>query len=119
MTPTHREPGPPPPDNTPNSGADPASSASPEMTVRLHPSGRTLAARPDQTLWTALEAAGEMWPVSCRNGSCRTCIGRLLSGQVRYTIPWPGLLPEEKASGHVLPCVACPVTSVVLTGPGD
>lgn len=84
------------------------------LSIRLHPSGRTVGVRPDQTIWAALDAAGVMWPVSCRNGSCRTCIGQLLAGEVRYTVPWPGLLPEEKAGGHVLPCVACPVTSVVL-----
>lgn len=116
MTSPAREPAPPPPENTPARTPDPAL---PGLTLRLHPSGRTLAVRADQTLWAALDTAGEMWPVSCRNGSCRTCIGRLLSGEVRYTVPWPGLLPEEKASGHVLPCVACPLTSVVLTGPGD
>lgn len=76
-------------------------------------------AQPGQTLWSALNQAGVTWPVSCRNGSCRTCLGRLVSGRVRYTVPWPGLLPEEKATGYVLPCVACAETNVVLAGPGE
>jgi hypothetical protein len=39
----------------------------------------------------------------------------LQRGQVTYRIPWPGLLPEERASGAwVLPCVAYPCSDVVL-----
>lgn len=87
--------------------------------IELHPSGQQVPAHPGQTLWSALHAAGVAWPVSCRNGSCRTCMGRLLAGRVRYLVEWPGLLPEEKAMGHVLPCVACAETPVVLAGPGD
>jgi ferredoxin len=53
-------------------------------------------------------------PSSCRNGTCRTCVCRLVSGEVAYTIDWPGLSAEEKAEGYVLPCVARPMTNVVL-----
>lgn len=77
-----------------------------------------LPAAPDQTLWQVLSQAGVPWPVSCRNGTCRTCIGHLAVGRVRYTVEWPGLLPEEKAAGCVLPCVACALTDVTLLGPG-
>lgn len=87
------------------------------LTIRLD-TGQTLHAAPGQTLWQALQQAGVPWPVSCRNGTCRACIGRLASGRVRYTVEWPGLLPEEKATGSVLACVACAETDVVLHGPG-
>lgn len=107
------------PGNAPSPPAADATDTPGGLTVRLHPGGQTVTASPNQTIWAALDAGGVAWPVSCRNGSCRTCMGRLLAGQVRYTVAWPGLLPEEKASGHVLPCVACPVTSVVLTTAGD
>lgn len=107
-----------PGETAPPTPASPAGSPQ-ELSIRLHPSGPTVGVRPDQTIWSALDAAGVIWPVSCRNGSCRTCIGQLLAGAVRYTVPWPGLLPEEKASGHVLPCVACPVTPVVLAPASD
>jgi ferredoxin len=86
-------------------------------TIRLEPSGQTLACAPGQTLWQALQAAGRAWPVSCRNGTCRTCIAQLSQGSVRYRIEWPGLLPEEKAEGWVLPCVAYPQTDLVLLEP--
>lgn len=69
----------------------------------------------ETSLLAALTRAGIAWPVSCRNGTCRTCIGRLLQGAVRYDIPWPGLSAEEKQEGYCLPCIARPVADVVLT----
>lgn len=76
--------------------------------------GPVFEAREDQPLLLAAEAAGLALPNSCRNGSCRTCMRRMLSGQVRYRIEWPGLLAEEKREGWVLPCVAHPVSDIVL-----
>ena len=66
------------------------------------------------TLLDALEMGGVNWPSSCRNGSCRTCIGQLMEGTVRYEIEWPGLTAEEKADGYVLPCVAHVCSNVKL-----
>jgi len=81
----------------------------------LTPSGRRFAARADQPLLVSAADAGFALASSCRNGTCRTCLRPLPAGQVRYRIPWPGLLPEEKASGAwVLPCVAYPTTDVLL-----
>lgn len=81
--------------------------------------GLTLQASGQRTLLQTLQAAGVPWPASCRNGTCRACIGRLTAGQVRYGVDWPGLLPEEKAAGAVLPCVAYPIGDVGLAGPRD
>jgi ferredoxin len=58
--------------------------------------------------------AGLRLDSSCRNGSCRTCICRLISGEVAYRIQWPGLSAEEKREGYVLPCVAYPLSDVVI-----
>ncbi|MBA2673016.1 2Fe-2S iron-sulfur cluster-binding protein [Ramlibacter sp.] len=77
-------------------------------------SGQRFAAPADQPLLVSAEAAGIALPSSCRNGTCRTCISRLAQGEVRYRIAWPGLLPEEKQAGWILPCVAYPVTDVVV-----
>ena len=74
-------------------------------------------AEPGQTLLQAMLAQGVDWPRSCRNGTCRTCLGRLAEGQVRYTVDWPGLSAEEKAGGCVLPCVAVPLEDVTLLPP--
>lgn len=94
---------------------DPLACAAAEvLTLHLHPGGQVLPARTDQTLWAALQAAGVPWPVSCRNGSCRTCIARLVEGRVEHRIEWPGLSAEEKAEGFILPCVAEPRSDVTL-----
>lgn len=75
---------------------------------------------PDQTVLQSAAEAGHVLPSSCRNGSCRACISQLHSGKITYSIEWPGLLPEEKAAGLFLPCVAYPLTDLVFTvGAGD
>jgi ferredoxin len=82
--------------------------------VAIGPGGPAFEAPEDQTLLRAAEAAGRPLPSSCRNGTCRTCMQRMLSGAVRYRIEWPGLLEEEKREGWVLPCVAHPAADIVL-----
>jgi len=88
--------------------------ASGPFLARLQPSGRTFAASPDRPLLASALAAGIELANSCRNGTCRTCLRRLHGGDVHYRIAWPGLLPEEKTGGWVLPCVALPLSGVVL-----
>lgn len=84
---------------------------------RIEPAGLEFDAPPGLPLLLAAAAAGIEMPSSCRNGSCRTCISRLVAGRILYRIEWPGLLAEEKAQGLVLPCVAYPCTDVVLRLP--
>ena len=86
-----------------------------EFTARFEPGGATFAVTDAEPLLPAAEMAGVPLPSSCRNGTCRTCICRLLEGQIHYRIPWPGLLAEEKAEGWILPCVAYPLSDVVLS----
>jgi len=87
------------------------------MRVRVDPRGFAFDADPGQTLLRAADAAGVQLPSSCRNGTCRTCICQLRAGQVRHTIDWPGLSAEEKSDGWILPCVAEPLSDVVLDLP--
>jgi len=86
-----------------------------EFSARFAPGGPAFTAPAGRSLLQAAAQAGIDLPSSCRNGTCRTCICRLVSGQVAYAIEWPGLLPEEKAEGWILPCVACPQSDVVLS----
>ncbi len=87
------------------------------LKVRISPDGKSFDVRPNLTLLQSLEQQGVQWPNSCRVGTCRTCTGQLLSGQIRYEMAWPGLSGEEKADGLILPCVAFPVTNLVLKDP--
>ncbi|MDB5967085.1 MAG: ferredoxin [Polaromonas sp.] len=68
----------------------------------------------DTPLLAAAEAAGVAMASSCRNGTCRTCLCRLLQGRVAYRIDWPGLSTDEKRKGFILPCVAYPLSDVVI-----
>lgn len=85
-----------------------------EWQVTLVPEGVSFPARGDQPLLRSAEAAGLALASSCRNGTCRTCIRRMRSGEVAYRIDWPGVLPDERAQGWVLPCVAYPAGDIVL-----
>ena len=76
--------------------------------------GVSFAAHADRPVLLSAEAAGLPWASSCRNGTCRTCMQRMLSGEVRYRIDWPGVLAEERREGWVLPCVAHPAADIVL-----
>ena len=60
---------------------------------------------------------GVRLPSSCRNGTCRTCMCRLVSGEIAYRIEWPGLTPEEKAERFILPCVAYPLSDLLIDAP--
>ena len=84
------------------------------FSVKVEPAGLQYDVEGDLTLLEAAEMSRIELPSSCRNGTCRTCVCRLVSGEVSYTIDWPGLSAEEKAEGYVLPCVARPMTNVVL-----
>jgi ferredoxin len=84
------------------------------FTVKVEPTDLQYDVEGDLTLLEAAEMSRIELPSSCRNGTCRTCLCRLVSGEVAYTIEWPGLSAEEKAEGYVLPCVARPTTDVVL-----
>ena len=72
--------------------------------VTLMPESLQFAADSDKTILQSFEAA-RIYPLSsCRNGTCRTCISTLISGDIRYNIDWPGLSTEEKKAGLMLPC---------------
>lgn len=82
--------------------------------VLLQPQGRSFAASAEEPLLASAAKAGIELASSCRNGTCRACISRLREGQVAYRIAWPGVLPEEKAQGWILPCVAYPRSDLVI-----
>ena len=84
------------------------------FTVKVEPAGLQYDVEGDLSLLEAAEMSRVQLPSSCRNGTCRTCMCRMLSGEVTYAIEWPGLTAEEKAEGYVLPCVARPLSNVVL-----
>ena len=85
--------------------------------VHIAPAGYAFEAAPGQTLLQAGLKAGIELPTSCRNGTCRTCLCRLVSGSIRYQIDWPGVSADEKDEGWILPCVAEATSDVTLDVP--
>lgn len=100
-----------------NSTAITEPSAPPPPVVRLEPHGYTFEAPVSLTLLEAAAMAHVRLARSCRNGTCRTCLCRLVTGSVSYRIEWPGLSREERAEGWILPCVAVADTDLVILAP--
>ena len=88
-----------------------------DFPVEIAPQGWRFDCPPGQTILLAALASGYRMPHSCRNGTCRACIARLLEGKVEYRIEWPGLSREEKDEGWILPCVACPREALRIEAP--
>lgn len=79
----------------------------PAWQVRLEPEGRTIAVGDDEDIVAAAARQGLVLPSSCLEGSCTTCTGRLLRGEVEQDRAL-ALRASEKAQGFVLLCVAHP-----------
>ncbi|MDC8760872.1 2Fe-2S iron-sulfur cluster-binding protein [Janthinobacterium fluminis] len=85
--------------------------------VAIAPQGWQFEADAGVPLLAAAERAGVRLPSSCRNGTCRTCLCRLLEGRVGYAIDWPGVSREERRDGYILPCVALAESDLTLEAP--
>lgn len=85
--------------------------------VEIRPQGWKFDNGDSSSVLDAGRLAGIILPSSCRNGTCRACMCRLVSGTIKYRIEWPGLLAEEKAENLILPCVAQPETDLVIDAP--
>lgn len=94
-----------------------ASSATRVPIVRIDPQGYRFEAPASLTLLEAAACAGVRLPRSCRNGTCRTCLCKLVSGEVSYRIDWPGVSREEQGEGWILPCIAIAATDLVIAAP--
>jgi len=83
--------------------------------LRIEPSGHDLDIEADETILEAALRQGFNLPYSCRSGTCGTCKGRLLSGQVDYgEVDEKVLSAQERASGLALFCQAMPVSDVTV-----
>ncbi|TSH90792.1 2Fe-2S iron-sulfur cluster binding domain-containing protein [Verticiella sediminum] len=85
--------------------------------VRLRPSGWVFGVAPGESILEAARRAGIRMPSSCRNGTCRACLCRMVSGAVDYRVEWPGVSRDERDEGWLLACVARPRMPLVLDAP--
>jgi ferredoxin len=88
-----------------------------QFELRIGPMGWRAQVSADRPLMAGARAIGIELPSSCRNGTCRRCMCRLVSGEITYRIEWPGLSADEKREGWILPCVAHPLSDVVIDAP--
>ncbi|HUW97669.1 MAG TPA: CDP-6-deoxy-delta-3,4-glucoseen reductase [Acidiferrobacter sp.] len=85
------------------------------LKVRIEPSGHEYDTAPGETILEAALREGFHLPYSCRNGTCGTCKGRVLSGAVVHKEYEPkALSAAERASGKALFCRAVPEGPVVI-----
>lgn len=85
--------------------------------VVIEPQDWRFECRSGVSLVESARDAGIVLPTSCRNGTCRACLCRLISGRVRQLIDWPGLSADEKRDGCILPCVATAETALTIEAP--
>jgi ferredoxin len=85
--------------------------------LTIEPAGHFVAVQDGETLLEAALRASLSLPRSCRNGTCRACMCRLVDGRIAYRVEWPGLTAEEKAEGWILPCVALARSDVTIEQP--
>jgi len=87
------------------------------LKVHVLPQGDTFEVDTSCSLLEGAERAGWRWPSACRNGTCRSRLCRLVAGEIRYTLEWPGVSAEEKAQGWILPCVARAQSELTIEQP--
>ena len=81
--------------------------------VTLRPSGRTFIVGDCENVLLAALRQGISLPHSCRGGSCRSCLARVIEGELEYPQGPPlGLLPEDRDGGYALLCQAEPLSDL-------
>ena len=85
--------------------------------VTVEPLGREIECRADQPILDACLRAGIWLPHSCTHGTCGTCKGELLDGEVDQGDSSAfALMDFERDEGKVLLCQATPRSDVVIEG---
>ncbi len=77
--------------------------------VRLVKMGKEFDAEPDEVILDAAERAGIIMTHSCRSGTCRACITRVLAGCIEHDPEYVDDLSidrDEMAAGYRLLCSA-------------
>ena len=74
---------------------------------------RTIECADGQSIFDAAADQDIDLPISCRAGSCSSCVGKLISGSVNQEDQ--GYLDSEQiAAGFVLTCVAIPTSDCTI-----
>ncbi len=84
--------------------------------VTIEPSGHRFSVADDESVLDAALRHGLIIPYSCRNGTCLTCMGKVVEGQVTYPGGEPPDCLDETAVavGQALFCQARPASDLVI-----
>lgn len=83
--------------------------------VRVEPSGHQFTCDESETILAAALRAGIGLPYGCKSGSCASCKGRVLEGQVKHGPHQERALPEdERQRGYALYCCAMPQSDLSI-----
>lgn len=74
---------------------------------------RTIEVPDDQYILDIAEEAGIRLPAGCREGTCSSCLAKIVSGEVNQR-EQKFLKPSEIAGGYTVTCVAYPMSDCVL-----
>ena len=86
-----------------------------QFEVTIDASEKTFLVNEGETVLTAALRQGVMLPYSCKNGTCGSCKGIILSGEVHYPFHPPlALERSEIAEGIALMCQAEPMENLVV-----
>lgn len=86
-------------------------------TVHLVESDETFTVEEDETILEAAEAAGIILSYSCRSGTCRSCLTRIISGCAEHDPEYADELSVdafELADGYRLLCSALACSDLEL-----
>lgn len=90
-------------------------SDAPGHIVRLQPSGHSFVVGPDEPILVAALRDHIGLPYGCRMGTCRTCRGKVVEGEVDHTDSHLTYLPEQqRAEGYALLCRARPLSDLTI-----
>lgn len=83
--------------------------------ITLRPSGHVLQTQDGETVLEAALREGYRLPYGCRNGSCGSCKGKVVTGVVDHGKSQDGALDEaERAAGMALFCQARPRSDLII-----
>ncbi len=86
-----------------------------KFTVTIADSDRRFEVRTGESVLSAALRQGVMLPYSCKNGTCGSCKGHVLSGQVHYPFHPPmALEPDAIEAGDALLCQAEPLEDLTI-----
>ena len=75
--------------------------------VTIQPSGHEFELAENEMVLDGALRNGIMFPYGCRGGSCGTCFGKVLAGEINFPDGLPlGLMESDKAQGQALFCCA-------------